>query len=223
MVRGILTRSPPWRVGHSDPDPAAESRSGASSDGRPYPVPCAPGLAGLADPRRSTGPAPAARGSWRAARPSGPARSSVGRDLPRQPGRLRFGQLLLERRDLLGVRRVGEDLGLQLPPQPAFSRRSPACRLLLGLPNRLDRRLLVLRQVRAPQKRDVAAPPPGPPQGRCPRDRAPGGCAPEKVYAARPSTPVITTLKANRFISSLPCAAIWFFERRTDGRGMASP
>src|SRR4029453_14160157 len=81
----------------------------------------------------------------------------IGRDLAGQPGRLRFGQLLLERRDPLDVGAVGEDFRLQLAPEPGVNRRTFYGRLV-GLPDGLDRRLLLLGQVCAPQQGKVAPP-----------------------------------------------------------------
>src|SRR5262245_3613572 len=81
----------------------------------------------------------------------------IGRDLAGQPGRLRFSQLLLERPDLLDVGAVGEEFRLELAPQPRFNRRTFSG-WLFGLPDGLDRRLLLLCEVCAAQQGEIAPP-----------------------------------------------------------------
>ena len=72
---------------------------------------------------------------------------------------------------------------------------------------RLARQIAVrCSSLRLASRRSIMSPRPPPPltspppRGRPPSGPRAGGCAPEKVYAARPSMPVITTLKVNRFI-----------------------
>src|SRR5688500_15949492 len=67
-------------------------------------------------------------------------------NLPRQPRRLRLGQLLLQRRDLLSIRGIREQLGIQLAAEPRLRGRRVG-RRRLRVANRLDRGPLLVGQV----------------------------------------------------------------------------
>src|SRR5262245_58575843 len=72
---------------------------------------------------------------------------------------LRLDELLLQRRDLLGVGRLGEHLGFELAPELHVCRR-PGPGLAFGLVNRLARGLSPVRQVDTAEHGDASPPEP---------------------------------------------------------------
>ena len=117
---------------------------------------------------------------------------------------LGLDELLLQRRDLLRVGCLGEHLGFELAAERRVSRRS---RPRLAFSSWIALIEAFCSSVRSTPRSTATPPRPNPPGPPGPRPRGPSGLPPCWAFdienAARPSTPVITTLNVSRFMLRL--------------------